>query len=235
MDPTLRQTLRLHLRTQIRYDWRDANPRLKRVLFALILGCLPILGGELGVVDRLEPKLAGYWFSVRGPHHAAQATKMAHQNERAKAPTNVSTGPMSATVHAASLKSLHFPMDDSFLGAYYWQPVAGVEIPATLSTSLGNENWIRRLPQRTEALTMALATIAAAYFILAARPLAAFLLAPAFAAIWLAVSYFAFSSLHYFVPGFTFLAALMLVVQVRWAGWLAYADGPRTYSVDWSL
>lgn len=55
---------------------QTVHARAKCLLFALILGCLPVLASYYGITERIEPTLAETWFSVRGPRETPQSVSL---------------------------------------------------------------------------------------------------------------------------------------------------------------
>lgn len=106
---------------------------------------------------------------------------------------------------------------DTFTTSVSRKPMYGVEIHATIAANLLDRSWIRRLPVQIESLLMSLVAFAVTFFVLAAGPIAALVIALCGAAAWLGLSFLAFAQFRYFLPGLTlFLFLVPLVLVLRW-------------------
>lgn len=106
---------------------------------------------------------------------------------------------------------------DTFVTSVSRSPMYGVEIHATIAANLIDGSWIRRFPLQIESLVMGLLALAVSYVIFSSGALAAPLLTIVAGAIWLCLSYYAFSELHYFLPGLSlFVFVLLPAIVFRW-------------------
>jgi CHASE2 domain-containing sensor protein len=114
---------------------------------------------------------------------------------------------------------------DTFLTSVSKTPMYGVEIHATIAANLIDGTWIRRLPRELEALTSGLLALAVAYAVVATGPSRALFVAVGVSIVWLGVSYFAFSTVHYLLPGRTLV--LWIIPGIVLCRWAALAGGRR--------
>ena len=91
----------------------------------------------------------------------------------------------------------------------------GVEILATTVANLIEGSWIRRLHPTLEGLIVSLAVLHVSLLIFASGPLTGVCLGIAAILGWLALSYYSFAHLHYFLPGITFTLIIVIVMFLQ--------------------
>jgi CHASE2 domain-containing sensor protein len=89
MDPELRSA-----RTRLRRDWRIFRPRIVRAALVTILGFVPMVALEYGVLEEYDPYLLRLWFTVRGVREAPPSVTIVRLDKPAYDLVNVPTGGM---------------------------------------------------------------------------------------------------------------------------------------------